>query len=109
MCIYMSVCVCPWVGKIPWRMEWQPIPVFLLGKFHRHRNLADYSSCSHKDLDTTEQLTLSLSYVCTCTHVRTHIHAYVCVCMLSHSEGYNGHTYISVYIRTYTHVNRHME
>ena len=19
----------PWVGKIPWRREWQPIPVFL--------------------------------------------------------------------------------
>ena len=23
---------CPWVGKIPWRREWQTIPVFLLGK-----------------------------------------------------------------------------
>ena len=23
----------PWVGKIPWRMKWQPIPVTLLGKF----------------------------------------------------------------------------
>ena len=22
----------PWVGKIPWRKEWQPTPVFLLGK-----------------------------------------------------------------------------
>ena len=22
----------PWVGKIPWRTEWQPIPVFLPGK-----------------------------------------------------------------------------
>ena len=21
----------PWVGKIPWRREWQPIPVFLPG------------------------------------------------------------------------------
>ena len=24
----------PWVGKIPWRREWQPIPVFLPGEFH---------------------------------------------------------------------------
>ena len=22
----------PWVGKIPWRREWQPTPVFLPGK-----------------------------------------------------------------------------
>ena len=21
----------PWVGKIPWRRKWQPIPAFLLG------------------------------------------------------------------------------
>ena len=24
----------PWVGKIPWRRKWQPIPVFLPGEFH---------------------------------------------------------------------------
>ena len=24
----------PWVGKIPWRREWQPSPVFLPGKLH---------------------------------------------------------------------------
>ena len=24
----------PWVGKIPWRREWPPIPVFWPGKFH---------------------------------------------------------------------------
>ena len=23
----------PWVGKTPWRREWQPTPVFLPGKF----------------------------------------------------------------------------
>ena len=33
-----SACQCrrhrfnPWVGKIPWRMKWQPTPVFLPGK-----------------------------------------------------------------------------
>ena len=30
----------PWVGKIPWRRKWQPIPVFLPGKSHEQRNLA---------------------------------------------------------------------
>ena len=24
----------PWVWKSPWRRKWQPIPVFLPGKFH---------------------------------------------------------------------------
>ena len=34
----------PWVGKIPWRREWQPTPVFLPGESHEERSLADYSS-----------------------------------------------------------------
>ena len=33
----------PWVGKIPWRRKWQPIPVFLPGKFHGQRSLQGYS------------------------------------------------------------------
>ena len=28
---------CSWVGKIPWRRKWQPILVFLPGKFHEQR------------------------------------------------------------------------
>ena len=30
----------PWVGKIPWRREWQPTPVFLPGESHGQRRLA---------------------------------------------------------------------
>ena len=33
----------PWSRKIPWRMEWQPTPVFLPGEFHGQRSLAGYS------------------------------------------------------------------
>ena len=33
----------PWVGKIPWRREWQSTPVVLLGESHGQRNLASYS------------------------------------------------------------------
>ena len=29
----------PWVGKIPWRRKWQPLPVFLPGKSHGQRSL----------------------------------------------------------------------
>ena len=32
-----------WVGKISWRREWQPTPVFSLGKSHRQRRLEGYS------------------------------------------------------------------
>ena len=33
----------PWDGKIPWSKEWEPMSVFLPGKFHEQRNLAGYS------------------------------------------------------------------
>ena len=33
----------PWVGKIPWRREWQPTPIFLPGESHRQRSLVGYS------------------------------------------------------------------
>ena len=33
----------PWVGKIPWRREWQPTPVFLPGDSHGQRRLMGYS------------------------------------------------------------------
>ena len=36
-------CCTTWVGKIPWRREWQPTPVFLPGESHGWRSLAGYS------------------------------------------------------------------
>ena len=38
----------PWLGKIPWRREWQPAPVFLPGESHGQRNLAGYSPGGHR-------------------------------------------------------------
>ena len=32
------------VGKIPWRMKWQPTPVLLPGKFHGLRSLVGLQS-----------------------------------------------------------------
>ena len=32
-----------WVGKIPWRREWQPTPVLLPEESHRQRSLEGYS------------------------------------------------------------------
>ena len=43
-----------WVGKMPWRREWLPTPVFLPGKSHGQRNLTGYSPWGLKELDMTE-------------------------------------------------------
>ena len=67
----------PWVGKIPWRREWQPTPLFLLEQFHGQRSLADPSPRGCKESDTTEQLTLTLS-------LPSRKAQYSEICMLSH-------------------------
>ena len=52
----------PKLRKVPWRMEWQPTPVFLPGEFHGQRSLVSYSMSpwSCKESDMTEQLTKCL-------------------------------------------------
>ena len=58
-----SICTCrrhrrcgfdPWVEKIPWNRKWQPIPVFLPGRFHGQRSLVGYTPWACKELDMTE-------------------------------------------------------
>ena len=49
-----------WVGKIPWRREWLPTPVFLPGESHGQRGLAGYSPQRCKS-DMTEWLILPFS------------------------------------------------
>ena len=50
----------PWVGKVPWRRQWQPTPGFLPGKSHGQRSLVGYHPWDHKgvghDLGTKQQL-----------------------------------------------------
>ena len=40
----------------------QPTPVFLPGESHGQRSLEGYGPWAHKELDTTEQLSLLLSF-----------------------------------------------
>ena len=47
-----------WIGKIPWRREWQHTSVFLPGEFQAQRNLAGYSPQGCKESTMTEQLAL---------------------------------------------------
>ena len=44
-----------------WRKEWQSTPVFLPGEFHGQRSLVGYSPWGCKELDMTEQLSLTYS------------------------------------------------
>ena len=54
------VCQCrrhrfnPWVGKIPWRRERLPTPVFLPGESHGQRNMVGNSPWGCKESDKTE-------------------------------------------------------
>ena len=54
-----STCQCrrcgfdPWVGKIPWRREWHPPPVSLLGKSHGQRSLLGTVHGVTEESDTT--------------------------------------------------------
>ena len=45
-----------WVGKIPWRKEWQLPLVLLPGKFHGQRSLVGYSpwGCTQSDMTNTK-------------------------------------------------------
>ena len=45
----------------PLRRKRQSTPVFLPGESHGQRSLVGYSPQGHKELDTTEQPTLSFS------------------------------------------------
>ena len=45
-----------------WRREWQPTPVFLLGKSHEQRSLVGYSPWGHKESDTLCQFS-SLEWI----------------------------------------------
>ena len=51
-----------WVGKIPWRKEQLPTPVFCPGEFHGQRTLAGYST--HEVIKSWIQLSDFHIYAC---------------------------------------------
>ena len=74
----------PWVRKIPWSREWQPIPIFLPGEFHGQRSLAGGSPWGHKELDMWARA---------CTHTHTHTHTIIIHTLqdssVAHSSGWS--------------------
>ena len=68
-----------WVGKIPWRRAWQPIPVFLPGESHGQRSLAGYSPRGHTELDTAEKAYTADKNTPSCTPMIWHcLHTHTC-------------------------------
>ena len=51
------------VGKIPWRRQWLPTPVFLPGESHRQRSLVGYSPWGRKESDMTEVTWHAFMYI----------------------------------------------
>ena len=51
----------PWVGKIPWRRAWQPIPLFLPGESFGLRGLVSYRPWGCKESDTNGWLSTARS------------------------------------------------
>ena len=56
----------PWVRKIPWKRKWQPIQVFLPGKFH---DRGAWQATVHGATKNWTQLSTHAH-----THTHTHIH-----------------------------------
>ena len=69
----------PWVGKIPWRRECLPSPVFLPGEFHEQRRLEGYSPWGLKESDMTERLTVALAFL---------------ICFSKYPEIFSEHRYV---------------
>ena len=58
------------VGKIHWRRKWQPITVFLPGKFRDQRSLVGCSPWGHKELGMTELTHTQCAYPVWRTYTR---------------------------------------
>ena len=52
---FQNICLTRFMQNF-WSRKWQPIPVFLPGKFHGPRSLAGQSPWGCKESETTEQL-----------------------------------------------------
>ena len=66
----------PWVGKIPWRRKWKPIPVFLAWKI----------PWTEEPGGLVYVITKSWTGLSMKVHVHVHGHARVCVCMHTHTH-----------------------
>ena len=75
----------PWVGKIPWRREWQPTPVFFSGESYGQRNL-EGATIHGVPKSQTQLKRLSMHPDCQTLshpHPQTHTHTHTCTHILT--------------------------
>ena len=53
----------PWIKEIPWIRKWQCTPAFLSGNFHGWSGMGGYTFWSHRESDTTQQLSTEMELV----------------------------------------------
>ena len=63
-----------WVGKIPWRKAWQPIPVFLPGESPWTEKPGGQQSLGSQRVRQDKARACMCTHVHTCTHTYTHTH-----------------------------------
>ena len=77
----------PWIRKIPWRREWEPIPIFSPGKSQGQRSLVGYSTWGCKtvrlDLATKAQQQCLFTFICIylyfdSSHIYIYVYTYIC-------------------------------
>ena len=93
----------PWVGKIPWRREWQTAPIFLPGESHGQGSLVGYSPGGRKESDTTERLPF-LSFFP--VFLPGEFYGQRSLVDIIHGVA-NSQTQLNVCVRTHTHTHTH--
>ena len=80
----------PWVKKITLRKKWQPIPIFLPGKFHEQGSLVSYSQWGHKRVgrDWATESTYTHTHTHTDTHTQTHTHTHTKCFVMPRTHSY---------------------
>ena len=96
-----------WVRKIPWRRKWQPIPIFLTGKFHGQKSLEDPSpwGCRVRH-DWATRHALMLKLLNLFPNIKfsfPYANNFVCMYLFSDISFIRRQTYI-VYIYTHIHI-----
>ena len=98
----------PWVGKIPWRREWEPTLVFSPGEFHSQRSLEGYSPWGRKESSPAPQsegidsLAFCLLYgpvlTTVCDHWEDHSLDYTDLCRQSNVSAFQNTKFVIAFL-----------
>ena len=85
-----------WVGKIPWRRKWQPVPIFSPGKSHGQWSPSGHSPWGRRD--TTEHDTSTHVFYSTGSYIQYPVIDYTYIHGKNTKKGFI-HVYNSITLR----------